>query len=151
VLNQAIGGYYFEEKSLDDALKDWDPDLITIAYGINDFSFMTDYEEFRRRCERYVRRITEVFPNKKMLGIMPIYTNNERFRQRCLIREYTFSEAMETIRQAYRQNPNIEIMEDTFFPHTKEFFAPDELHPNDLGFQFYGDAVIDRIRSLKLK
>ena len=148
LLNQAIGGYYFEKGSLDEALTAWKPDLITVAYGTNDFTHSATEAEFRAACGGFVERLTELFPDTRILGIMPIYRNDERFGARLLMREYTYEDAMNIIRETYAKSENITVLEDHFYPHSKDFFAPDFLHPNDQGFLFYGEAVVKAIRKM---
>ena len=39
-------------------------------------------------------------------------------------------------------------MESAYYPHHADFFAPDLLHPNDLGFAIQGEMIVQAIREL---
>lgn len=147
-VNQAIGGYWFEGASLDPALSEYRPDLITVAYGTNDYSLKGSLEEFRAGVSGFVNRLEEIFPEVPVLGIIPIYRCDDRLRPRIYTRSYTRDEAMDAIRAEYAKYKNITVLDDTFFPHPKDYFAPDGVHPNDLGFMVYGKAVTDAIRRM---
>lgn len=147
-LNQAIGGFLFEDSVLDPALKNWKPDLITLAYGTNDFGFREGTEDFRTGVTGVMEKLTEFFPETKILGIMPIYRNDSNFFARRFIKNYTPEESHKVIREVYGNYPNVTVLEDNYFPHVADCFAPDYLHPNDLGFGFYARAVIGSLRGM---
>ena len=148
VLNQAVGGYYFEKSSLDPEVALWKPDLITLAYGTNDYYHKMTLTEYREGCEGFCEKLHEIFPETRVLGIMPIYRNDERFVARRKLWSYEFAEGLEALRATYAKYPQITVLEDTFFPHHKDYFYEDFLHPNDAGFQVYGEAVTRAIRSM---
>ena len=56
LLNQGVGGHIFDLDALDDELP-YHPDIITIAYGTNDWSRDTTREEISSRVERYLTRL----------------------------------------------------------------------------------------------
>lgn len=148
VLNQAIGGYYFVGESLDCALSAWNPDLITVAYGTNDYSVRKDAVSFEENMRSFMEKLTEIFPDTPVLGLMPIYRNDIGFQSRLLFRDYTHGHALDMIRRVYADYKNVTVMEDTYYPQCKDFFYTDFLHPNDLGGILYGDAVADKIREV---
>lgn len=148
VLNQAIGGYYFVGASLDSALSSWNPDLITVAYGTNDFSVKASAQAFEDGMRGFMERLTEIFPDVPVLGIMPIYRNDIAFNGRKLMRDYTHERSLDIIREVYAEYKNVTLMEDTFYPHCSDFFYTDFLHPNDIGGLIYGDAVAEKIREM---
>lgn len=150
VLNQAIGGYYFEGESLDEALASWKPDLITIAYGTNDYSVRTSAELFETKMRGFLERLTAIFPDVPVLGLMPIYRNDTGFASRKLFRDYSHAYAMDLIRKVYADYKNVTVLEDTYFPQDKDFFYTDFLHPSDLGFLLYADAVIEKIKEMNI-
>lgn len=150
VLNQAIGGYYFEGASLDDEIASWKPDLITLAYGTNDFSCRKTIEDFEAGMRGFMEKLTEIFPKTPVLGLMPIYRNDTGFASRKLFRDYSHESAMEKIREIYKEYKNVTVLEDTYFPMDQDFFYKDFLHPADLGFLLYADAVIETIQKTEL-
>lgn len=147
-LNQAIGGFVFDRTVLDPALKDWKPDVITVAYGTNDYGFRSTPERFRAETEGFMAELTTIFPDTRILGILPIYRNDANLTARRFIRDYSLEDAHEIIREVYAKYPNVTVLEDLYYPHTADCFAPDWLHPNDLGFQFMARAVVDKLRTM---
>lgn len=148
ILNQAIGGYYFEGASLDSTLSEWKPDLITIAYGTNDYSHRTSAEAFEDGMRGFMSMLNSIFPATPILGLMPIYRNDTGFASRKLFRDYTHESSLEIIRKVYADYSNVTVMEDTYYPQDKDFFYTDFLHPNDLGFLLYGEAVTEKIKQM---
>lgn len=148
VLNQAIGGYCFEGGSLDSALSSWDPGLITLAYGTNDYSHRASAVEFESHMRGFMEKLTEIFPDTPVLGLMPIYRNDEGFYSRKLFRDYTHESSLQIIRDVYADYRNVSVLEDTYFPQCRDFFYTDFLHPNDLGFGIYAEAVTEKISEI---
>lgn len=150
-LNQAIGGYYYEEESLDEALAAWKPDLITVAYGTNDYALRTTSEEVAMHAEAFYKRLREIFPKTPVLALMPVYRNDERHHMRELMRPDSFEYMKELLRGVYARVPGLTVLEDTYFPRHADFLAEDEVHPNDLGFAYYGEAVVNAIKNMQLQ
>ena len=72
VLNQGVGGYQFLKESLLGA-PDWQPDLITLAYGTNDFSLINRKADFAKQVSEYVDTLCATYPDTTILAITPIY------------------------------------------------------------------------------
>lgn len=147
-VNQAVGGYWFDADTLDASLKDCDPDFLLVAYGTNDYSLMTSPESFTENCRAFTARLVELFPDKKILGILPIYRNDLKHIARSRMRDFKPEDGIRTIREIYEKYPNITILEDHFFPRHGDFLAPDLLHPNDLGNMFYANAVTRAVKTM---
>ncbi len=148
VINQGCGGYYFESKTLADELRDINPDLITVAYGTNDFSQLDNREEFKKRCQLYLKRLRELFNDKDVLVILPIPRVDEKGRMRDMVFPYTLKDAMEIIKETALAE-GMYYLESAYYPAHGDFYAPDGLHPNDLGFGFYGRAVVEKIKEIR--
>ncbi len=148
ILNQGVGGFAFHKDSLDNELC-WQPDLIIVAYGTNDYSHYDDFETFQIRSKAYMDRLAELYPDTKILGITPIYRNDEGMRSRLHAKDYTFTEASNYLKALYGTYPNVTVLEGlSFYPRTPDFFVSDYLHPNDLGFAWYAQAVIKTIKEM---
>ncbi|MDO4488011.1 MAG: SGNH/GDSL hydrolase family protein [Eubacteriales bacterium] len=149
ILNQAIGGYWFEGASLDDELKSLKPDLITVAYGTNDYSLSETLEIFINGARGFMDRLTEIFPDTPVLAIMPIWRADRKFHDRSRMLDYSSTDAFAALREMYAGYSNVTVLEDTYFPTSPDFLnSEDRLHPNDLGFTFYADAVTDASKKL---
>lgn len=147
-LNQGIGGYWFKGASLDLELRRWKPDLITVAYGSNDYTIKDTAEEFKAGAESFLKALHEIFPDTPVLGILPIYRSDELFIARQKMVDYSLENSREVLIECYGKYSNTYVLEDRFFPSHADFFASDLTHPNDLGFMVYGEAVTAKIREI---
>lgn len=150
-LNQAIGGYWFEKKSLDEELSRWKPDLILSAYGTNDYYLHDTKEPLERAVKEFLAKLNRIFPETPVLGIMPIPRYDTLYDAKRKTTDFSAEEAYDVVRASYHEYPTIEVLEDHFFPRHPDFFAPDLVHPNDLGFQIFGEAVLQKVQEIILK
>lgn len=142
VVDQAIGGEVFNPGMIDGNLG-FTPDFITVAYGTNDFSKRTR-EDTVRDANEFYRRLRETFPTAKIFALMPIWRADTTTKVRVL---GTFEEAKEIVRAAAEAQPNTVVIDcDGFVPHLSEFFSDLRLHPNDIGFKFYGEALARAVK-----
>ena len=148
LVNQGVGGYYFGSDSIDEALISYEPNFIIIAYGTNDYSRYDTSEEFKTHVLTYMERLTSLFPNTKMLAILPIFRNDENHQAREKYRDYTLDDAKQILLDVYAQYAHIHVLKETGIPHISEVFAEDYLHPNALGFTFMAKAIEDAIKYL---
>ena len=148
VLNQGVGGYCFYEKSLTEPIP-YAPDLILLAYGTNDYSGVETTAAYEARLRGYMKRLAELFPGVPVLQLLPIWRNDLSFHYKEKARDYTLEDARNIIRRVAAEYPNITVA-DVNMPQDQDFFAPDWVHPNDLGFQIFGERVIEQIREMKL-
>lgn len=148
VLNQGIGGYEFFKQSIEDA-PDWKPDIITLAYGTNDFSHNDSRAVYEQHVTEYLALLTAKYPNVPILGITPLYRADQKLKDRLADKDYTFTEAIDYLKAEYAKYPQATVL-DGFgcTPHTADFYAPDYLHPNDIGFTFYGHAVAEALKKM---
>ena len=148
VLNQGIGGYCFYKESLSGA-PDWMPDLITLAYGTNDFSILPTKKSFEEQMRAYMQTLTDAYPSTPILVITPIWRQDVPTDTLYGGKDYTFTDAISLMHKVLKDFPQTEILEGlSFFPHHTDFLLPDKLHPNDLGFALYGQAVAEKIKDL---
>ena len=148
VLNQGIGGYEFFKESVDPELG-WQPDIITLAYGTNDYSHNNSLAVFTEQVKSYVEALVSAFPGTPVLAITPIYRSEETRKIKELDKDYTFEDAINKLHEIYAAYPQIRVLDGmSFYPHPIDFFAPDWLHPNDLGFAYYGQAVTNALKEM---
>lgn len=148
VVNQGIGGYYFNEATIDDSICSYQPDIITVAYGTNDYSRYETVEEFSQHAQSYIQKLAALFPDAKILGILPIYRNDENHQVRKLYRDYTLDDARQLLRRYYEALPNGYVLEQTGIPHISQAYAPDYLHPNEFGFSLMSQGVIRKLQAI---
>lgn len=148
VVNQGIGGYYFNAATIDESICSYEPDVILVAYGTNDYSRYETAEEYSLHAESYIRKLRELFPETKIVGILPIYRNDENHQVRKLYRSYSLDDARKILKHHYEALPNGFVIEETGIPHIRQAYAPDFLHPNEFGFSLMAQGIIRKLREL---
>lgn len=148
VINQGIGGYVFNEETIDESILDIKPDIITVAYGTNDYSRYETAEDYTEETGRYIQKLGRLFPDTPIVGILPIYRNDKNHNARKLYRTYSLDDARKILRDHYRALPNGHVVEETGIPHLPQFFAADFLHPNDFGFSLIAQGIVSKLQGV---
>lgn len=145
VTNQGIGAEKFNSGLLTDDLGG-DYDLITVAYGTNDWSGRPA-DEFDAGAKGFYTRLREKFPETPILAIMPLWRrDSER-----ITGAGSFPEAMERLAKIASAVENVTVVDGTrLTPHFPDFYSDQYLHPNDLGYTFYSKNLVDFIRGHQL-
>ena len=141
--NKGIGAEIFrpELASLHDGIE---PDYISVAYGTNDWNACT-YEEFTAKCRSFYKALSENYPNAQIFALTPIWRKQHASPSKagefCVIAEF--------IEKLTTEIPNMYAVNcfDTV-PADLTCFSPDGVHPNDKGFEFYADGVIEKIKAI---
>ncbi|MBP3334149.1 MAG: SGNH/GDSL hydrolase family protein [Clostridia bacterium] len=134
-LNQGIGGEIFRADILDEDLP-FTPDIITIAFGTNDWSCARKDPELRiSRADAYLKKLKGIFPNAKIVYISPLW--------RGLAEEdyLTFLPARREFEDLARSYGITVVDGLTLVPHLSEFFQDKTLHPNENGFSLYAENL----------
>ena len=135
MVDQAIGGEHFCPGLLEDDLG-YEPDIITVAYGTNDWSSQ-ERDVTIERANAFYAELRRRYPNAKIFGISPIWrADNHRVTKVGL-----FEEGAQIVRDAARVNGAILVEGTYMIPHLREVCADGYLHPNDFGFKFYANAL----------
>jgi lysophospholipase L1-like esterase len=130
VLNQGVGGCIHNEQVLDGALP-WKPDLITLAYGTNDWTQSDGIEQFVFNCRAFYDKLRLLYPDVPVIAWTPLWRSDwEKPRKSGGFME--FGAIMEEIAASYDQVRVLNGLE--LMPHQPEWFQ-DGLHPTDEGFQ----------------
>ncbi len=148
VINQGIGGYVFNEKTLDESILSCKPDIITVAYGTNDYSRYETAEDYAAHCGAYIQKLGTLFPDTPIVGILPLYRNDQNHNARILYRTYSLDDARGILRDQYTALPNGYVLEETGIPHLPQVYAPDFLHPNELGFTLMTQKIIRKLQGI---
>ena len=114
------------------------PDLITVAFGTNDWAGRPTAEEFDTRAENFFSRLNEVYPGVPVYAILPLW-RGDSWRQKPT---GTFTEARARLAAIMAAHGCIIVDGMKAVPHLPEFFDDYRLHPNDLGFSFYAQEMI---------
>lgn len=142
VFNKAVGGDTFRPGVIDqaEAIK---PDLITVAYGTNDWS-KNPREILEGKAQEFFEKLICTYPGIPVYYILPIW------RRDCdrITLAGTFPEARERLRQIASKYPQVICIDGLeLTPHVEEFYSDNYLHPNDLGFCLMAENLLSKIRS----
>jgi hypothetical protein len=133
-INQGIGGYIYDKNVLV-SMEGYEPDKIIISMGTNQYETSSMNE-----IEAYYERLYEVYGDKPVLCITPIYRGDALHQIDILER---FSAKLKNICAIYS---NITIIDGfKLVPHSSEYFI-DEVHPNSLGAEIYGRNLVLAIK-----
>ena len=132
-VNKAIGGEVFwpELAAMGDDLR---PDLITVAYGTNDFD-NRPYEDLQAASRAFYDNLRKTYPDSPILAVTPVWRkDHEKIKE-----SYDgFYQVEELIRQAVKDIPNVTVIRGwELIPHEETLYGDLKLHPSDEGFRFY--------------
>ncbi len=133
VLNQAIGGDVFEASHLCEL--PYKPDLVLVAYGTNDFSLGRDISV---TAGAYFERLCALYGKERIVCLLPISRMDGREEGGTQGRDFlAFRERLGKIAASYGVRA-VETL--PLLPAVEPFFS-DLVHPSDLGFQHYANAL----------
>ena len=137
IINQGIGGYIYDKKSLM-KMDGYTPDKIIVALGTNQFGCET-----MKDVEEYYETLIDIYGTGiPVLCISPLWRGDLPEQLPVLVR---FCENVKAIAGRY---PNVKIVDGfTLVPHLPEYFL-DNLHPNVLGAETYGRNLVEAIRRI---
>lgn len=137
ILNQGIGGYYYDAGVLK-PLENFKPDKIILAMGTNQFR----WADKKKWIDDYYEKLTSIYPNTPMLAITPLWRNCTEEEKK------DFEDCAAFIRAQAEKYPNITVVDGlTLVPGCLEFYL-DGLHPNALGMTLYGQNLANTIKKL---
>ncbi len=144
--NKAIGAEIFFPE-LAATREDFEPDLITVAYGTNDWNRCTK-EEFTQNCRKFFYNLNKNYPNSKIFAITPIWRKEMHEK-----REFgRFEEVAQIVEKEASVYNNIWVIHGfDFVPKDENMYSDLRLHPNDKGFEYYFDALSMRVQAILQK
>lgn len=141
MINQAIGGEKFVPGILDpDFAKDFVPDIITVAYGTNDWSGF-EKELFETRCDGFLKGLAELYPTTKVFILTPIWRGDHGR----ITKVGRFEDMVEFVTKTAEKYGHNVIYGYNLTPHVPAFYSDLRLHPNDLGYGEYTRNLIPEI------
>ena len=137
IINQGIGGYVYDKKSLI-KMDGYTPDKIIVALGTNQFGCET-----MRDVEEYYETLISIYGTEiPILCVTPLWRGDVPDGFLTLAR---FCENVKAIAGRYH---NVKIIDGfKLVPHLPEYFL-DNLHPNQLGTETYGRNLVEEIRRI---
>ena len=135
-VNKGIGGEKFfpELATLAD---DFDPDIITVAYGTNDWS-KREKDELDELCAAFYQNLAKTYPHAKIFAIAPLWRPDIFTKGK----DYPLTHVAEYLREVAVGIPNMTVIDAMdFIPHDDVCFS-DNVHPNDEGFVHYATHLL---------
>ena len=142
VFNKAIGGDVFNPALATEA-GIHKPDIITVAYGTNDWSHKNTKETFFAQMNGFYANLHNLYPDIPVFAILPIWR-----RDHDRVTDIgTFDELRGYLTEAVKPYANFRLLDGyKMVPHLEEAFSDQYLHPNDFGFEFYAKNLIAEIK-----
>ena len=140
LVNQGIGGLNFQPESIAD-FGDYKPDIVTVAFGTNDWNVKTR-EAFERDCVNVYDAIKREFPTQTIYAIMPIWRGDTNRLSKC----GDFTDTCNFLRNVAREHGCTIIEGINATPHLPDFYSDKIVHPNDQCFRFYAEYVLKTVK-----
>lgn len=145
-INKAIGGEVFCP-ALADLPEDFIPDLITVAYGTNDWS-KRPREDFEKDSFAFFRNLRKHYPNTKIVAMAPIWRADTHLQKPI----GPFGEVAKHLAKIAGEIENVTFIDCwDFVPQNSGYFSDRYLHPNDEGFCFYAQALLKKLDELGVR
>lgn len=132
-INKGIGGapYWPELAKTSDGFQ---PDLILVAYGANDWNCYTE-EEFAEKAEEFSINLRKQYPGTKIVVLTPIWSKTREEKQK---ERWPFENLVQRLQDLQGKVENLAVIPGTaLVPQDTACFAEDRVHPNDIGFAHY--------------
>lgn len=140
--NKAIGGEVFWG-ALAEVSDEICPDVITVAYGTNDWSKCSK-ESFETECRTFYEALSRRNPQAKIFAITPIWRAD---LHRGATKVGLFDDVAAHIRKTTAALPNVTVIDGiNLLPHNTGLFSDQYLHPNDEGFGYYFASLYREIQ-----
>ena len=138
IINQGIAGEGFNPTAVDTELP-FEPDMISIAYGTNDWSHNPSHSHFAGVCNGHLAALRDRYPRVPILMILPIWRADYTLTTK---KVGSFEEACRVMTEAAERFGVFTVDGFALVPHVKGVMEDDRLHPDTLGFQFYAEGLL---------
>ena len=142
VLNLGIGGDVFAPDLIDFDTDVAAPDVITVAYGTNDWSKATR-ERTVTNANAFFARLRTTFPAAKIFAITPIWrADTDRVTDVGTLPD----SITDIVTAAASAQPGVTVIRGwELVPHEPELYYDLYLHPNDAGYRYYTKALLEKM------
>ena len=140
--DKGIGGERFRP-ALAEVTPEGDFDIITVAYGTNDWSGAT-LEDFENNCRGFYETLAKKHPNAKIFALTPIWRADHTTRTTSVGDFFHVKEFIEEVTSPFS---NVTVIDGYgFLPKDPALFSDAYLHPNDEGFILYFRALYEQVK-----
>lgn len=135
IINQANSGFIYDKGSIERAA---DPEIIVTAYGVNDYGHK-DEKNLETETEEYLIKLRAVYPEAKIVSVLPVWTIND-------ITENN-SGKREVLKSVYSKYCSLIVDGLELIPRDEKNFS-DIVHPNSEGYKHYGENLSKILKTL---
>lgn len=141
VVNKGVGGATFDEGLLDGR---WDaePDMVTVAYGTNDWNTLT-LPVFEQKSRAFLEKASAVYPGSRIFVFTPLWRSD-------LERSTKFGDFWqvgESLQKSCKGLPNVAVLDGAkLLPHSESFMADKVVHPDDAGHILMAQNALQYMR-----
>lgn len=140
--NKGIGGEFFRGELASTKDEDIHPDIITVAYGTNDWSKQTK-KDFHASTKAFYENLSAAYPDAKIFAITPIWRTNYEDQTKAV---GNFFHVEEYIKEVTAPLPNVTVIPGfDLVPHDITLYWDYYLHPNKEGFVIYAENLYREI------
>ena len=141
---QAISGGCHQPTTIDPEV-DFIPDYIFVAYGTNDWSWgRASLEDFKASAQSYYKKLAEVYPDAKIIGITPIWRKDNSPS-----RVGEFDDMCAELKAIIESVGGYAVNGVDLVPHERQYYGDDIcLHPNNEGFEFYANNLYEAVKDI---
>ncbi|MBQ8803530.1 MAG: SGNH/GDSL hydrolase family protein [Tyzzerella sp.] len=138
---QGIGGSMYHMTTFDEAIE-FEPDIVIVAYGTNDWGRYKTLEEGREHCCKYLDQLVARYSNKKLFGISPIWRADSQNK----VSMGSFEACTTYVKEEIKNHGMTLIDGETLTPHLPAFYSDEYLHPDTKGFGIYALNLISKLQ-----
>ncbi len=139
--NKGIGGEVFFSP-IAATKENFIPDLITVAYGTNDWN-RRDRKSFIDNCQWFYKNLSTIYPDSPIYSISPIWRKDLNDQKKF----GSFFDVESVMKDAVSKYPNVKFVRGLeLFPHSEDYMGDRRLHPNEKGFEVYADNLLKLIK-----
>ncbi|MBR2282514.1 MAG: SGNH/GDSL hydrolase family protein [Spirochaetales bacterium] len=146
IINQGNGGYFLDEDLLDEDIG-VKPDLVSFAYGTNDYSRNSDPEVIRGNLRSFLDKLTGIFPKTPIICITAPYRGSEKHFNRVKDLGWGYDKLIEVFHEVCSGYSQVTVVDDPV-PHGQDCFYSDYTHPTALGFEHYFNKLRPVVKEL---
>ena len=136
--NKGIAAEFFRPALAAIRDPDFEPELITVAYGGNDW-WGHSKEQLESDLTGFYRTLSATYPDAKIFAVSPVWRRDWRDPNR---KAGPFTDVAARIERTAAELPNVtHIPGFPLIPHDDALYSPDGLHPTDVGFAYDAERL----------
>jgi len=138
--NLGVGGATFDPEQVQyNGLK---PDIVTAAYGINDWVVIKSIEQIKDRVREFCNRLLKLYADAKIFVVSPFWAPDK-----ALVRDSgNFYDLNSAIIETVKEFDGIVCIDGTTLVPDNQAYFKDSAHPNELGFAHIALKLCSAVR-----